>query len=170
MIEQFIIDRVKPFITEVKSEYNETAQCYVAHCVLKDNAVATGTDTNPHIAVKRAVDVVFDYAAQKGWIKPLEQLFTFSTALTLLKTGARITRKGWNGADQWLSISCPESKEVAADNFWSPHNADFARKNGGTATVAPCITLKNAQNQIIMGWIPSAGDLFAEDWLVLPND
>ena len=71
MIEQFIIDRVKPFITEVKSEYNETAQCYVAHCVLKDNAVATGTDTNPHIAVKRAVDVVLDYAAHNGWIKPL---------------------------------------------------------------------------------------------------
>ena len=83
---------------------------------------------------------------------------------------AFFTRKGWNGADQWFAISCPESKEVGADNFWSPHNADFARKNGGTATVAPCITLKNAQNQIIMGWIPSAGDLFAEDWMVLPND
>ena len=35
-----------------------------------------------------------------------------------------------------------------------------------SAKVAPCITLKNAQDMIIMGWIPSAGDLFANDWMI----
>ena len=97
---------------------------------------------------------------------PELNLFSFSMALDLLKQGNKICRKGWNGANQWLSISCPETKDVAADNFWSPHNAEFARQNGGSAKVAPCITLKNAQGMIIMGWIPSAGDLFANDWMI----
>lgn len=95
--------------------------------------------------------------------KPNGQL-SFSAALELLKAGHKVARIGWNGKDQWLSISCPESKEVPASGFWSPHNAEFAKNNGGSAKVAPCITLKTAQNTIAMGWIPSTGDLFANDW------
>lgn len=91
---------------------------------------------------------------------------TFSDALKELKEGERIARSAWNDL-QWLTVSNIGTAEVRADNFWSPHNAAFARENGGTATVMPCITIKNVQDQIQMGWVPSQGDLFANDWVVL---
>lgn len=99
--------------------------------------------------------------------EPKVNLVSFSAALESLKAGHRIARTGWNGKDMWLSVSCPETRQVPAKGFWSPHNADYAESNGGFAEVAPCITLKNAQGQIVMGWIPSTGDLFAEDWVIL---
>lgn len=118
-------------------------------------------------ATKAAKEELIKYCLEKGYITKPVKLFNFATALVLLQGGAKITRSGWNGKGMWLSISCPESKEVDADNFWSPHNAEFARNNGGKATVAPCITFKNAQDEIVMGWLPSSGDLFANDWMVV---
>jgi hypothetical protein len=91
---------------------------------------------------------------------------SFGDALKELKEGERIARSAWNDL-QWLTVSNIGTAEVKADNFWSQHNAAFARDNGGTATVMPCITIKNVQDQIQMGWVPSQGDLFANDWVVL---
>ena len=92
---------------------------------------------------------------------------TFSDALTLLKQGKRVGRSGWNASDQWLSVSNQNTAQVKAENFWSPHNREFAEHNGGEATVMPCITIKNAQDQIQMGWVPSQGDLFSTDWMII---
>jgi hypothetical protein len=158
--------QIQSHIKDTVSKFYDREQEYRVALVLKDNAVATGIDFNPLIAKDKALDVAVQHGLKHGWIKEVSPYFSFSKALELLKQGKKITRKGWNGADQWLSISCPDTKDVAADNFWSPHNAEFARQNGGSAKVAPCITLKNAQGMIIMGWIPSAGDLFADDWMI----
>ncbi|MFZ7812271.1 DUF2829 domain-containing protein [Acinetobacter lwoffii] len=158
--------QIRAHIKDTVSKFYDREQEYRVALVLKDNAVATGIDFNPMIAKDKALDTAVQYGLKQGWIKEVSPCFSFSKALELLKQGDKITRKGWNGADQWLSISCPDTKDVAADNFWSPHNAEFARQNGGSAKVAPCITLKNAQGMIIMGWIPSAGDLFADDWMI----
>lgn len=158
--------QIRAHTKDTASEFYDREQEYRVALVLKDNAVATGIDFNPLIAKDKALDTAVQYGPKQGWIKEVSPYFSFSKALELLKQGDKITRKGWNGADQWLSISCPDTKDVAADNFWSPHNAEFARQNGGSAKVAPCITLKNAQGMIIMGWIPSAGDLFADDWMI----
>ena len=158
--------QIQSHIKDTVSKFYDREQEYQVSLVLKDNAVATGIDFNPLIAKDKALDTAVQYGLKQGWIMEVSPYCSFSKALDLLKQGQKITRKGWNGADQWLSISCPDTKDVAADNFWSPHNAEFARQNGGSAKVAPCITLKNAQGMIIMGWIPSAGDLFADDWMI----
>ena len=158
--------QIQSHIKDTVSKFYDREQEYRVALVLKDNAVATGIDFNPLIAKDKALDVAVQHGLKHGWIKEVSPYLSFSKALELLKQGDKITRKGWNGADQWLSISCPDTKDVAAGNFWSPHNAEFARQNGGSAKVAPCITLKNAQGMIIMGWIPSAGDLFADDWMI----
>ena len=92
---------------------------------------------------------------------------TFSDALTMLKLGHRVARSGWNAANQWLSVSNLNTADVPADRFWSPHNREYAEQNGGSAQVPPCITIKNAQGQVQMGWVPSQGDLFANDWVIL---
>lgn len=96
-------------------------------------------------------------------------LMTFSDALFLLKQGFRVARTGWNAANQWLSVSNLNTADVPFDRFWSPHNREYAEQNGGSAQVPPCITIKNAQGQVQMGWSPSQGDLFARDWIVVVN-
>lgn len=92
---------------------------------------------------------------------------TFGDAIHLLKLGHRVARAGWNGKGMWLSLSCDGSREVAAENFWSPHNAAHAHSLGGKAVVQPCITMKNAQGEIQMGWVATQSDMLAEDWMVL---
>lgn len=96
---------------------------------------------------------------------------SFGWAIEQLKAGNRVARNGWNGKGMWLSISCDGSREVAAENFWSPHNAEFARQNGGNALVLPAITMKTVDSTgreaILMGWLASQTDMLADDWVLV---
>ena len=91
----------------------------------------------------------------------------FGGAIVALKAGNKVARTGWNGKGMWLSLSCDGSREVSAENFWSKHNSEFARQNGGVATVLPSITMKTATGEILMGWLASQTDMLAEDWLIV---
>ena len=94
---------------------------------------------------------------------------SFEFALVAIKEGKRVARAGWNGKDQWVALSGPcEPREVLEVSFWSEHTRAFAISQGGTAKVAPGLLLKNAQDLIVMGWVPSTGDLLATDWYILP--
>lgn len=92
---------------------------------------------------------------------------TFGDALVALKAGRRVAREGWNGKGMWLSLSGPGVRDVPAGGFWSVNNADHARSQGGTAKVLPCITMKTATGEILMGWLASQTDMLAEDWVDL---
>ena len=107
--------------------------------------------------------------ALRSFVVPGQSLagLRFGLALAALKAGARVARAGWNGKGMWLALSCPRTREVAAEHFWSPQNAAFARENGGTATVLPSITMKTATGEILMGWLASQTDMLAEDWMVV---
>jgi hypothetical protein len=91
----------------------------------------------------------------------------FGDAIAALKAGKRVARTGWNGKDMWLSYS-PGSTNLPAEKFWSPHNREFAESQPGqVADVLPCITMKTASNDILMGWLASQTDMLAEDWMVV---
>ena len=90
----------------------------------------------------------------------------FGDALRALKAGNRVARAGWNGKGMWLAHS-PGCFGLPAEKFWSVHNREFAAANGGEATVLPCITMKTATGEILMGWLASQSDMLAEDWVVL---
>lgn len=92
---------------------------------------------------------------------------SFGQALDALESGSKVAREGWNGKGMWLSLSCNAGRPVAAENFWSPHNAEHAREMGGTALVLPCVTMKTVRNEIMMGWVPTQTDMFAKDWLLV---
>lgn len=91
---------------------------------------------------------------------------TFGEAIEALKQGKRVARSGWNGKGMWLTYS-PGAKALPAEKFWAGPNADYARQNGGTADVLPCITMKTATGEILMGWLASQTDMLAEDWGVV---
>ena len=58
--------------------------------------------------------------------------------------------------------------DVAAASFWSSNNRKYALDNGGYAKVLPCITMKTATGEILMGWLASQTDMLADDWQVAP--
>jgi len=89
---------------------------------------------------------------------------TFGSALELLKRGHKVSRSGWNGKGMFISLSETSDVVLKAENFWSPHNKQFAEDNGGSAIVAPCITMKTAQGKIVMGWLASQEDMLSSDW------
>lgn len=98
----------------------------------------------------------------------------FGDAIRALKTGKKVARAGWNGKDMWLSLSCPGTgsipmaRNIPASAFWSENNAKYAEEcRGGHATVLPCITMKTATGEILMGWLASQTDMLAIDWLVV---
>jgi hypothetical protein len=71
----------------------------------------------------------------------------FAQAFNALKKGAQVRRFGWNGAGQCVYL----------ERF-----ADF------DVSFEPCFVLLNAQGKLQPGWVPSMGDMMAEDWEILP--
>ena len=68
----------------------------------------------------------------------------------------------------WIALSGPLcGSKIAADKFWSKPCREHAEQNGGSATVLPTINMKTAAGQILMGWLASQTDIFANDWVVL---
>lgn len=100
---------------------------------------------------------------------PVEHVsLTFGDALKALKEGKRVARAGWNGKGMWLALSGPlDGREIAFENFWSEPCSEYARANGGSATVLPCINMKTATGEILMGWLASQTDMLAEDWQIV---
>lgn len=93
----------------------------------------------------------------------------FGDAIRALKAGERVARSGWNGKGMWLSLT-PGTNGLAAEKFWSSHNRQFAESlPERRADVLPSITMKTADDKILMGWLASQSDMLAEDWTVLPS-
>lgn len=74
-------------------------------------------------------------------------VYPFSHALDALKAGMKVTRAGWNGRGQHVEIQRPDKH---------------------SRMTAPYAVLKNSNHDLVP-WVPSQGDLFANDWAVLPN-
>jgi hypothetical protein len=88
-------------------------------------------------------------------------------AVRAIKDGKRVARQGWNGKDMWLAYS-PGCEALPPESFWSPANAEYAvSRPGRCAKVLPCITMKTATGEILMGWLASQTDLLAEDWFIV---
>lgn len=99
----------------------------------------------------------------------------FGDALRALKAGEKVARAGWNGKGMWLSLSCEggslaRARSIPAQAFWSENNRRYAEDNGGYATVLPCITMKTATGEILMGWLASQTDMLAEDWTIVETN
>lgn len=93
---------------------------------------------------------------------------SFGHAIAAMKSGERVARAGWNGKGMWIAISGPNGpREIAYENFWSKHASEHARLNGGSAAVLPCIIMKTAGGEILMGWLASQTDMLADDWTIV---
>ncbi|ENJ8541423.1 DUF2829 domain-containing protein [Raoultella planticola] len=80
---------------------------------------------------------------------------SFGLAIEALKQGHRVARAGWNGKNQWVVYVKPGFYDVGCS---------LGAKAG---SLQPFLALKNAQDMFQPGWVPSMGDLLAEDWQVI---
>lgn len=93
----------------------------------------------------------------------------FSDALTLLKSGAKITRKGWNGKGMylWLKPAAVVQEEWCKDEILK----QIAHDNGGSIPALGTICMythdSSGRKAILTGWLASQADLLADDWLGL---
>lgn len=85
-------------------------------------------------------------------------------AVDAMRMGRKVRRVGWNGKGMWLALS-PGNDALPSKSFWSDAAAAFAKEQpGGKAKVLPCIIMKTATGEILMGWLASQTDLLAVDW------
>jgi len=88
-------------------------------------------------------------------IEDNEELMSFSAALSELKNGYRIARKGWNGKDMWLT-------------YIAPGNAIYTRiGTDGAYPMQPCIGMKTTDNNMQPGWLASQADMLTDDWVIV---
>lgn len=88
---------------------------------------------------------------------------TFEKVLPLLKHGEKAFRLDWNGRGMFVvrqkgyPDGIPCNKQTAA--AWD-------LKEGDLFKVSPYLQIKNANGTHAM-WVPSIGDIFAEDWEII---
>lgn len=89
----------------------------------------------------------------------------FGQALEALKEGKKVSRSGWNGKGQFVLKA---GGYIVAKDKLRPGThitSEFLESRGVDAMeIVPHLDLWNAQNKYVSGWVPSQGDMFAEDW------
>lgn len=87
----------------------------------------------------------------------------FAAALTALKDGCLVYRKGWNGKGLFVYL-------VPAASY--PAQTGIAKQWFGEAAKVPYaayLALKNGDGQVHT-WVPSISDLLANDWNIVEAD
>ena len=98
---------------------------------------------------------------------PSETDLDFSDALVYLLQGLRCSRRGWNGKGQYIYMTngsngtCRHLKENTRKMIINSFDKD------DSVEIMPHIDMKNAQNQIIIGWAPTQTDMLANDWYIV---
>lgn len=83
---------------------------------------------------------------------------TFGLALEAMKAGHRLSRKGWNGKDQFVFLAHCDAMSTDADM------SAYQEKGVG---VCEMLVIKTAQDVLQPGWLASQSDMLSEDWYIV---
>jgi hypothetical protein len=94
----------------------------------------------------------------------------FEGALEHLKQGRKVAREGWNGKNQFVvmmpALYLPPYNTQGTERKVNDRTAKWIGEDQ-PLDCQPYIALYNAQKKWQPGWIPSQGDLFASDWVIV---
>lgn len=84
-------------------------------------------------------------------------MLNFGQAIEMMKRGARMSRQGWNGTQQYIELAtCISYKNPDGEIVNAEHAAI------GNAAIAFVGT-----SGVQMGWLASQADMLAEDWEII---
>lgn len=95
---------------------------------------------------------------------------TFGLAIEAMKQGKKVTRKGWNGKNMWITLmsgmslppfSCQTTKKKVNDR-----TAKLIGENTPLVTL-PYIAIWTADKKWQPGWFASQTDMLSEDWVII---
>jgi hypothetical protein len=84
--------------------------------------------------------------------------FDFGDAIYYIKEGKRVSRRGWNGKNQYIELATNISYISAVDGRVVNVNHD-AIGNNAIAFVGT--------SGVQLGWLASQADMLAEDWYIV---
>lgn len=84
---------------------------------------------------------------------------TFGQALTKLKCGRKVARKGWNGKNQYVYLIKAEHLQNVLEYGYGEYY--------GEPIITDTLAIKTSSNQIQIGWLATQSDILAEDWEVI---
>jgi Protein of unknown function (DUF2829) len=86
--------------------------------------------------------------------------FNFSGALTALKSGSKLARKGWNGEGMFLFLVLGSTFIVNRPPLLGIY------PEGTTIQYCPHIDMRTADGKIVP-WLASQTDVLADDWYIV---
>jgi hypothetical protein len=114
--------------------------------------------------------VVNDEEYQREYVTNKNKInMNFGQALEALNEGKMIQREGWNGKGQFVykTVGNTVGKDFIPKFASLPDSVKrFLSKVDKDVVFHSSLTLYNAQGQMQPGWVPSQGDLAAQDWQV----
>lgn len=88
------------------------------------------------------------------------QTFTFGEAISNLKRGKRVTRKGWNGKKQYIELAMNISYKNSSEEIINAEHEEIGNK--AIAFVGT--------SGVQLGWLASQADMLAEDWIIKESE
>lgn len=92
---------------------------------------------------------------------------TFGQALDALKAGQKASRRNWNGKGQYIYMTKGSNIPCCHLKADTRKMLDGLFDNDDTVAIMPHIDLKNAQNQLTIGWAPTQTDMLSNDWYIV---
>ena len=93
-----------------------------------------------------------------------EELMSFGAALSELKNGRKIARKGWNGKGMYLSYIAAHNYSIGGNGVEHPKSVNDAVND--SISFLPWIGMKTADNSFVP-WLASQSDMLADDWVIV---
>lgn len=87
--------------------------------------------------------------------------FTFGEALSNLKRGKKVARKGWNAKYKWLCLVKPDNHSI----LYSSHCRED-KTDGEYQCLLSWIGLKTVDDKFTP-WMASQTDMLSDDWMVV---
>lgn len=136
----------------------------------------TGGEENETDIKDERVGRVFDDMLREDWMIANEEncpilcdkaVFSFGDAITYLKKGRKVARKGWSDKGAFLYMT---TGSVVGLDRMKPETANYLRnfcedKGMDEIEICPHIDMKTADNKLVVGWLASQADMLAEDWV-----
>lgn len=93
-----------------------------------------------------------------------EATFSFGDAIKYVKRGMKVSRKGWNGKNQYVFLAKDIEFVTEADlSDLNPNHVEECTEEN-MVHVPDCLAIRTAGRKIQLGWLASQADMLAEDW------